>query len=186
MDMRMNFELLTPGVQHAEEADLCAEVSRDRERLREGFRHWCETGDRRGPSCSADTNGAKRRGSVKTTWSVARRQKFRRRAVDPPFPSSGLTLWAMAIAAAVIRDGGTMSAAGALVDMTAECGGTTPRNGPQHFDMLPAEPVAVSFDESISRSADEIGHLQRRPAHLLLAVMARRSAAASPKDSRWR
>jgi hypothetical protein len=29
--------------------------------------------------------------------------------------------------------------------------------------------VAVSFYESISRSADDIGHLQRRPAHLLLA-----------------
>jgi hypothetical protein len=39
-----------------------------------------------------------------------------------------------------------MSAAGALIDMTAECGGTTPRNGQQHFDMLPAEPLAISFD----------------------------------------
>ena len=58
---------------------------------------------------------------------------------NPAVPSSGLTLRAMAIAAAVIRDGGTMSATGALVEMTAECGGTTPRNGQQHFDMLPAE-----------------------------------------------
>ena len=62
-----------------------------------------------------------------------------------------------------------MPAAGALIEMTAECGGTTPRNGPQHFDMLATEPVAVSFDEGSSRSTDDIGHLQRRPAHLLLA-----------------
>ena len=62
-----------------------------------------------------------------------------------------------------------MPATGAFVEMTAECGGTTPRNGPQHFDVPPAKPMAVSFDESISRSADDIGHLQRRPAHLLLA-----------------
>ena len=62
-----------------------------------------------------------------------------------------------------------MSAAGALVEMTAECGGTTPRNGQQHLDMPPTEPVAVSFDECISRGADDIGHLQRWPAHLLLA-----------------
>jgi hypothetical protein len=41
-----------------------------------------------------------------------------------------------------------MSAAGALVEMTAECGGTTPRNGQQHFDVLPADPLAVSFDEA--------------------------------------
>ena len=26
MDMRVNFEFLTPGVQHAEEADFCAEM----------------------------------------------------------------------------------------------------------------------------------------------------------------
>jgi hypothetical protein len=62
-----------------------------------------------------------------------------------------------------------MPAAGALVEMTAECGGPTPRNGQQHFDMLPTEPLAVSFEEGRSRGADDIGHLQRWPAHLLLA-----------------
>ena len=62
-----------------------------------------------------------------------------------------------------------MSATGALIEMTAECGGTTPGNGQQHFDVLPTKPMAVSFYESISRSADDIGHLQRRPAHLFLA-----------------
>ena len=62
-----------------------------------------------------------------------------------------------------------MPAAGAFVEMTAECGGPTPRNGQQHFDMLPTDPLAVSFDEGRSRGADDIGHLQRRPAHLFLA-----------------
>jgi hypothetical protein len=61
-----------------------------------------------------------------------------------------------------------MPAASALIEMTAECGGTTPRNGQQHFDMLPAEPMAIALEESSSRDADEIGHLEGRPAHLLL------------------
>ena len=61
-----------------------------------------------------------------------------------------------------------MSTAGAFIEMTAESGSATPRNGAQHFDMLPAHPVAVSFDECFPRSADEIGHLERGPAHLLL------------------
>ena len=61
-----------------------------------------------------------------------------------------------------------MPAAGALIEMTAECGGTTARNGQQHFDVLPANPLAVSFDEGSSRGADEIGHLEGWPAHLLL------------------
>jgi hypothetical protein len=73
----------------------------------------------------------------------------------------------MTIAAAVIRDGGTIPATGALIEMTAECGSTTPPNGQQHFDVLPTEPVAISFEESISRGADQIGHLEWWPGHLL-------------------
>ncbi len=61
-----------------------------------------------------------------------------------------------------------MPAAGALVEMTAECGSATPRNGQQHLDVLPTNPLAVSLEEGSSRSADEIGHLQRWPAHLFL------------------
>jgi len=63
-----------------------------------------------------------------------------------------------------------MPAAGALVEMPAQCGGTTAHNGPQHFDMLPTEPAAISFDEGSSRGADEIGHLERWPAHLLFQL----------------
>src|SRR5260221_1557290 len=68
----------------------------------------------------------------------------------------------MAITAAVIRDRGTMCAAGALIEMPAERSRTTPRNSQQHFDMLPTDPLAVSLDEGSSRSADEIGNLERR------------------------
>jgi len=63
-----------------------------------------------------------------------------------------------------------MPTGGAFIEMTAKCGGATARNGQQHFDMLPAEPVAISFDESSSRVTDEIGHLQRWPAHLLFQL----------------
>ena len=52
--------------------------------------------------------------------------------------------------------------------MTAQCGSTTPRDGQQHFDVLPTNPRAVSFDEVSSRGTDEIGHLEWWPAHLLL------------------
>ena len=55
-----------------------------------------------------------------------------------------------------------MCAAGALIKMPAERSGTTPRNGQQHFDMLPTDPLAVSLDEGSSSSADEIGNLERR------------------------
>ena len=49
--------------------------------------------------------------------------------------------------------------------MPAERGRTTPRNGQQHFDMLPTDPPAVSLDEGSSSSADEIGNLERWRGH---------------------
>ena len=61
-----------------------------------------------------------------------------------------------------------MSATPALIEMTAESSGTTTPNGAQYFAVLPVEPMAVSFDELLSCSADDVGHLQRRPADLLL------------------
>ena len=44
-----------------------------------------------------------------------------------------------------------MSAAGAFIEMTAERAGATPRNGQEHFDMLPGDPLTASFDECVSR-----------------------------------
>jgi hypothetical protein len=49
--------------------------------------------------------------------------------------------------------------------MPAERSRTTPRNGQQHFDMPPTDPLAVSLDEGSSSSADEIGNLERRQGH---------------------
>src|ERR1700683_2333575 len=98
---------------------------------------------------------------------VRLREKFRATCSDPGFPGRGLTLGAVPVATGVIGDG-AMPATGALIEMTAQGGGTTAPNGLQHLDVLPAEPVAISFQESSARAADEIGHLQGRPTHLLL------------------
>ena len=99
---------------------------------------------------------------------VARREKLLLTRGDPAIACRRLTLRAVAIAAAVVRNSGTMPAASALIDMTAECRGTTPRDGQQHFDMLPADPLAISFDKSSSCTANEIGHLKGRPIPLPL------------------
>jgi len=54
---------------------------------------------------------------------VGRGEKFAATCLDPAFAGARLTLRAMAIATAVIRDGGTMSATGALIDVAAKCSG---------------------------------------------------------------
>src|SRR5215831_17270388 len=126
MNMRMNFELLAPGMQHTEETDLGPKVSRVARDFEKGFRtdtkqkivedllvlqnQWCQV-----------------TGQGKHDMGVGRREKFTPTRSDPPFPSGGLTLRAVPISAAVEGDG-AMSAVGALIEMTAECGGTTPHN----------------------------------------------------------
>jgi len=85
---------------------------------------------------------------------IGRGQKFTAPGMDPAFAGAGLTLRAMAIAATVIRDGGTMSTAGALIDVAPECGGATACDGQQDLDMGPADPRSVALDERTSCSAN--------------------------------
>jgi hypothetical protein len=50
--------------------------------------------------------------------------------------------------------------------MPAQGGGATARYGPQHFEVLPGDPFTATFDESASRGANQIGHLEWWPVHL--------------------
>ncbi len=84
---------------------------------------------------------------------VGRREKFSATFFQPTFASTCLTLRAVPISARVVGDG-AMSTAAAFIEMTAERGSTTARNGQEHFDMLPGDPLTASFDEGISRSTD--------------------------------
>src|SRR2546425_13000972 len=97
---------------------------------------------------------------------VTRRQKFLTTCFEPTVASIGLTLRAVPVAAAVVGDGRTVPAVGALIEMPAQGSGATARDGSQHFEVLPGDPPAASFDEGASRGANQIGHLKRRPVHL--------------------
>jgi len=98
---------------------------------------------------------------------VARREKFSLTRGNPAFPGTRLTLGAVPVAA-VVEDGGPMPTVGALIEVTTESSGATACNGQQHFDMLPADPPAATFEEALSRSADEIGNFENGPVHLLV------------------
>jgi len=180
--VRMNFEFLAPGVQHAEETNVGAEVSGIASDFEKGLGAGAEQETVEDLLVLQD-QWRQAAGECEDHVQVAGREKFSSTRGDPAFPCSDLTLRAVAIAAAVIRDGGTMPATGALVEMAAECGGTTSPNGQQHFDVLPPEPVAISFEESISRGADQIGHLEWWPGHL---VFLRRTAFEGQRIQRTR
>ena len=99
MNMGMKSELLTPGMQDTEEADFCTEVFRVAGHFEKGFRtsakqkivdellvlqdQWRQT-----------------TGQCEHNMGVARGEKFSPPGSDPLFPSGGLTLRAVAVAAA--------------------------------------------------------------------------------------
>ena len=85
---------------------------------------------------------------------------------EPTVAGVGLTLRAVPVAAAVVGDGRTVPAVGALIEMPAQGGGATAHAGPQHCEVLPGDPPAASFDEGAPRGANQIGHLKWRPVHL--------------------
>ena len=140
MDMGMEPEPLIPGMQHGEEADFRAEVFRIASDFEKSF---CTGAEQQivDDFLVLQSQWSKLRRKCEDHMDVARREKFSLTCGDPAFPGRSLTLRAVSIAAAVARDGGTMPATGAFIEMTAECSGTTPRNGQQHFDVLPAEPL---------------------------------------------
>jgi hypothetical protein len=90
---------------------------------------------------------------------VGRGQQFTTTRRDPAFTRTGLTLGAVPIAATVVRNGGTMSAAGALIDMATEGSGATARDGQQDLEVSPTEPRTVTRDEVCSCAANDVGHL---------------------------
>jgi len=47
-----------------------------------------------------------------------------------------------------------MSTMGAFIDVTAESGGATARDGEQDLDMGPAEPLSIALDEGSSCTAN--------------------------------
>src|SRR5262249_60355898 len=131
MNMRMNFELLAPRVQHTEETDFRSKVFRVARHFTKGFRTGAEQKIVEDLLVLQD-QWRQATGQGEHDMGVGRRKNFSLTRGDPPFPSGGLTLRAVPIPAAIEGDGAT-PAAGALVEMAAECGGKTPLNGSAHL-----------------------------------------------------
>src|SRR5216684_9053470 len=122
VDMGMNLEFLVPGVEHAEEADLGPEMSGVASDLEKSFCAGTkqQTIDH---FFVLQSQWRQLRRQNKDDMKVGRGEQFAAPCLDPAFASARLTLRAMAIATAVVRDGGTMAATGALIDVAAESGG---------------------------------------------------------------
>ena len=84
--------------------------------------------------------------------------------LEPAQAGVALAPWAMPVATRVVRDG-RMSAVRALIAMSTQRGGAAARDGQQHLFVLPVDPLATAFNEGLSCTANDVGHLQRWPVH---------------------
>ena len=163
--VRVMFEFLIPGVEHTEETDLGAEMFGIASDSEEG----CGTGLQQEMVQEFLVLQGERRqfmGEREDNMDVARGEKLLTTRLEPTSTGVGLTLWAVPVAAAVVRNGRMVATVDAFIEMPAQGGGATACDGPQHGDVLPGDPPAASFDEGASRGANQIGHLKWRPVHL--------------------
>jgi hypothetical protein len=166
MNMWVGREFLTPGMQNTEEANFRTEMVGIASHFEESFCAGAKQEIVEDLLVLQDQRGQMTR-KREDHMDVARWEKLLATCCEPAIASSCLTLRAVPISTGVVGNG-AMSAASALIEMSAERGGATPRNRQEHFDVLPADPLTASFDEGVSRSADQIGHLEGWPVHLLV------------------
>ncbi len=65
-----------------------------------------------------------------------------------------------------------MGTAGALIQMTSHGGGAAALDGDEHLQVQPGEPGGRAVCESMACGGYDIGQLQERPCHSLLAARA--------------
>jgi hypothetical protein len=63
-----------------------------------------------------------------------------------------------------------MSALLTRIHMAAERGGAAAQDGVQHLEMEPGKPLATAVEKARPSCADDVGHLNGRPRHLLRIV----------------
>src|SRR5215831_2692839 len=137
--MGMKLEFLVPGMEHAEEADFGCEMGGIARNLQQRFCAGLEEqtiDDLLVLQCQRSQ--LRREGEDEVD--VGRGQQFTVTRRDPAFARPSLTLRTVPVATRVVGDGGTMSAAGALIDMATESSGATACNGQQDLEVSPTEP----------------------------------------------
>ncbi len=166
VDVRMKLQALIPAMQHAEEADLGTEMPWITSDFKQGLSARVKEQVVDEPLVlQGERSQFARQGE--NGMDVACGQQFSLARLKPAQARVALTSWAMPISTRVVGDPGRMSAACAAVAMSAQRGGAAARDGQQHFSVLPVDPPAAAFHKCLSGTANNVGHLQERPAHEL-------------------
>jgi len=163
VNVRMRLQSLAPGMQNAQQADLCAQMPGIGSNLQEGGRTGFEKQLEENPLVLPD-EWNQRVWNAEDQVVVIHRQQLLLASGQPPVPSVGLALRAMTIPAGVVREG-LLTAAIALVAVSTQCGGPASFNRVEHLQLWPSEAFLKAKHQSPARLADDISHLPGWPLH---------------------
>jgi hypothetical protein len=147
----MQQQVLPPGMQNADHAELGSQVFGIGRDLQQGLRAGSEE------QVIEQTRVVQGQylefmGHREHHVKVAGGQEFSLAGRQPALPRLGLALRAMPISARVVRDD-LMSAAQAGIAVTAQCCGAAALNGTKRFELLKVKAGSIPVQEAIALSA---------------------------------
>ena len=165
MNVGMQEQVLSPGVQDADHADLGAQVFRIGCDLQQGLRAGGEQ------QIVEQTRVLQsqhvefvRHGEHDVEIAGVQEFAFPRR--QPALARLRLALGAVPVSARVVGDG-LMTASRTSIAMAAERSGAAAQNGAKSFELLKAEARSIPIQEAIALRAKDVGHLEGGPSHSL-------------------
>jgi hypothetical protein len=164
VEMRMQSQVLSPGMQNAEKADLGSEVLGAGRNFKHGLSAGTVEQIVEQPRMAL-TERVQLVGQGKDDVEVGYAEQILFAPCEPALASLGLALGTVAVATGVVGNC-LVVATGAGVHMASERSGATCGDGSQHVELLIAKPGAVLFPEAVTPNSKYVGHLHGRPAHL--------------------
>jgi len=159
----MQQQVLSPGVQDRDHADLGSQVFRIGCDLQQGL---CAGGEQQIVKQARVLQGQDiqfvRHGEH--GMEIAGSQEFALAGRQPALAGLRLTLGAVPISTRVVGDG-LISATLASVAMPAEGSGAAALNGPKGFELLKVKARPIPIQEAITMRAQNVGHLEGGPSH---------------------
>ncbi len=163
MHMGVVLEVLPPGVEDGQEADLSPEVSGIGGDVQQGLRGGPEQQVVDNPRVLQGERAESRR-QGENDVEILHRKQLGGAGLDPPRRLGGLALGAVAVAARVIRDL-PVSAPVARLDMPAQGRRAAAGQVDQGTALLRGEGIPVRLEEGVAMSPDDVGDLDPWPVH---------------------
>ena len=163
VNVGMQEQVLSPGVQDGDDADLGSEV------LRIGcdFQQSLRAGGEQQIVKQARVLQSQHVQFVRHGehhMEIAGVEEFAFPCRQPAFARLRLTLGAVAISTRVVGDG-LITATRASIAMPAQGGGAAALNGTKGFELLKVEARSIPIQEAIALHAENVGHLEGGPSH---------------------